>query len=72
MTHAWVVALCALVLSACAGAQPSPACSDKTYAALVAECASAAVGCRQSGGSEAECGTVCDAKAEDWAKRCGQ
>ena len=72
MSRAWALALCGLVLLSCAGAQVAQSCSDKAFVALTAECAAAAVSCRQQGGTEDECGTVCDAKADDWAKRCGK
>jgi hypothetical protein len=68
----FAVALAGLLSAACAGAQTSPSCGDKAYAALVAECVSAATRCRASGDSEVERGTVCDAKADDWAQRCGK
>lgn len=66
------LSLCALGLLACSGAQTSPTCSDEAYVKLAAWCATAAYDCSLRGGTEAECGTVCDDKADDWARRCGQ
>jgi hypothetical protein len=67
-----VLVLFLLLLAGCPAAAVTPACSDKAYAALVAKCAAAAVACRQQGGTETECGAVCDQKADDWQKACGQ
>ena len=61
-----------LLVTGCAAPtlQQRQACSDKAYASLVAQCAAAAVTCRQQGGTESECGTVCDQKADQWQRDC--
>jgi hypothetical protein len=61
-----------LVSAACSAPQVSVACSDQAYVALAAECAATVKSCRIQGGSVVECGTLCDEKADDWNRRCGQ
>lgn len=70
MRHALLLSVC--LLAAACQAPVSPACSDKAYLALATKCAAAAVSCRQQGGSETECGALCDGEADDWQARCGQ
>jgi hypothetical protein len=49
---------------------PDPSCSDAAYGELSAKCAAAAARCVAQGGTEAECGTLCDHEADEWQERC--
>jgi hypothetical protein len=62
----------ALVSAACSASQVSVACSDQAFVALAAECSARVARCKVTGGNEDECAPLCDADADDWAKRCGQ
>lgn len=60
------------VLASCAGAQPSPSCSDDAYKNQLLNCGVAAASCVQKGGTDEECGAVCNKEWADWQERCSQ
>lgn len=68
--NAHICLIVAFLFAGCSAAPRSQGCSDKAYLALATECSAAAVRCRAQGGTEAECGTVCDAKADEWEAKC--
>lgn len=66
----WSTSLLLLVLPACSGAQPSPACTDQQYAIAAAECVALVNDCLDRGNSEDACSAACDRLAEDWRAKC--
>jgi hypothetical protein len=63
---------CALLGCACSATPVSPSCSDAAYRSQLMACSAAAVSCVSKGGTDAECGSVCDKEWADWQERCSQ
>jgi hypothetical protein len=51
-------------------AQLKDPCSDASFASLTGKCAASAATCMAKGGTEAECGAICDGAADDWRLKC--
>lgn len=68
-----VLALVSVLLLGCSAAPPpNPTCSDAAYRDQLIACGVAAASCVQKGGTDAECGSVCDKEWADWQERCSQ
>ena len=67
-----LMAAAALASLGCSAVPVSPTCSNEAFRNKLLFCAAAATRCVQNGGTDAECGSVCDKEWSDWQDRCSQ